>query len=158
MSFHLRVLMFILAGSICSGADNHLSPKELLYVLNIQTWRVRVPASDDHTWSFKLIPKEERKLTSPRPANLSKKTNYLLALRGIGEDKFDFVLPGLRGTSRGVLNLCEEGLNCEYYSYSWMDRPEYSADGDQCALAQFTVGYGGNPTHYLILVKVRSRP
>jgi len=140
------------------GSAQDLSPKELLYVLNIQTWRVRVPASDDHTWTFKVIPKELRKPFSSKPTNLSRRANQLLALRGIGENKFDFVLPGPSGTSRGVLDLCEAGLNCEYYDYSWLEKLECSADGDQCALAEFTVGFGKEPTHYLVLVQARSKP
>jgi hypothetical protein len=150
--------VLLLTCSLCNGSGKDLSPKELLYILNIQTWRVRVPASDAYTWTFKVIPKELRKPMNPRPFNLSKGANYLLALRGIRENKFDFVLPGPSGTSRGVLDLCEEGLSCEYYSYSWLDKPECSADGDQCVLAQFTVGFGNEPTQYLVLVQARSRP
>lgn len=158
MSFRIGVLLVFLTGTTCSGGDKDLSPKELLYILNIQTWRVPVPASDDYTWTFKVIPKEQREPPSPRPANLSRRANYLLALRGIGENKFDFVLPGPSGTSRGVLDLCKEGLNCEYYGYSWLEKLECTANGDQYALAQFTVGFGSEPTHYLVLVQARSRP
>jgi len=158
MSTKIAALLLLLTGTLCGASCDDLSPKELLYILNIKGWRVRVPASDDYTWTFKIIPKNQRKLTSPRPANLSKRANYLVALRGIGENKFDFVLPGPSGTSRGVLDLCEEGLNCEYYSHSWLEKPECSADGGQCALARFTVGFGNEPTHYLVLVQARSRP
>ncbi len=158
MSSKLAPFLLLLTGTLYGGSSADLTPKELLYVLDIQSWRVRVPASDDYTWTFKIISKDQRKLTSPRPANLSKRANYLLALRGSGENKFDFVLQGPRGTSRGVLDLCEEGLNCEYYRYSWLEKPECSADGGQCALARFTVGFGNEPTHYLVLVQTRSRP
>lgn len=158
MSFRIAALFLILFVPVCKGGDTRLSLKELLYVLNIQAWRVRVPASADYTWTFKVIPREERKAASPSSVNLSKKADYLLTLRGIGENKFDFVLPGPGGTSRGVLDLCEEGLNCEYYSYSWVDKPECSAKGDQCVLARFAVGFETNTTHYLVLVPARSRP
>ena len=147
----------LLAGTLWARSGD-VSFKELLDILNVQTWRVRVPASNAYDWTFKVIPREQLKAPSTKPSNLSKKADYLLALRGIGDDKFDFVLPGRSGTSRGVLNLCEEGLDCEYYGYSWLQKPECSQDGDQCALAEFTVGFGKTPTHYLVLAQARSRP
>jgi hypothetical protein len=146
------------AGAITASAQSRVTLDELLGILDIHVFRVRVPNDPVYVWSIEVLKSDGVKPTGTWPKGLSGKTR-LLALRDIGSDQLEFTLPDAHGFSKGQLNLCNEGVTCKgQYSISWRKVPTYSADGDQCVVAEIANEADPAPSLFLALVRTRSRP
>jgi hypothetical protein len=88
-----------IAGQVSSG--------ELLQMLNIHTWRIRVPSGVHEVWDIRALTKEQLHAQGNSPRGLTTRATYLLAFREVDEHKFEFTLPELKGASRGVQDLCK---------------------------------------------------
>lgn len=154
----IATLLLGFTGAIAAFAQSRVSVDELLIILDIHVFRVRVPNDPAYVWSIEVLKPDAVKLTGKRPTGLSQSTK-LLALRDVGSDQLEFTLPDAHGSSKGQLNLCNEGVTCEgQYSISWRKLPTYSADGEQCVVAEITNQTDQRPSLFLALVRARSRP
>jgi len=90
-----------------------VSTKELLQILKIHTWRIRVPSGVHQAWDIKALKKEQLHAQGTNPRGLTQQATYLLAFREVDEDKFEFTLPEVKGSSKGVQDLCELGADCK---------------------------------------------
>ena len=132
--------------------------QELLGILDVHIFRVRIPSDPVYVWSIEVLKKAAVRPSGTRIIGLSRSTK-LLALRDVGSDQIEFTLPDARGSSKGHLNLCEEGVSCKgQYSISWKKVPTYSADGEQCVVAEITNEMDREPSLFLTLTRARSRP
>lgn len=121
------------------AAQPPLDMKELLRILKIQTWRIRVPSDARYVWDIKPLRKQELHVAGMRPRGLTVSAKYLLAFREIDDNKFEFTLPELKGFSQGNESFCELGADCKgHYSVQWRPTPTYSADGEQCVLGELS--------------------
>ena len=156
---YIAVLFLLsVAGTTTLSAQAHVTLDELAGILNIHVFRVRVPTDAAYVWSIEVLKSSAVKPTGKRPTGLSR-TPKLLAFRDVGSDQIEFTLPDARGSSKGQLNLCEEGVSCKgQYSISWKRTPAYSADGEQCVVAEITNEMDQQPSLFLALVRARSRP
>lgn len=145
-------------GATAAFAQSRVSVDELLGILDIHVFRVRVPNDSAYVWSIEVLKPDAVKPLGRRPTGLSQSMK-LLALRDVGSDQLEFTLPDAHGSSKGQLKLCNEGVTCEgQYSISWRNHPTYSAGGEQCVVAEITNGADQRPSLFLVLVRTRSRP
>ena len=150
--------LLVIAGMATLSAQTHVTTDELLGILGIHAFRVHVPNDPAYVWSIELLKSTDVKPAAKRPSGLSRYTK-LLALRELPSDEIEFTLPDARGSSKGQLNLCEEGVSCKgQYSISWKKSPTYSADGEQCLIAEITNEADQRPSLFLALTRARSRP
>jgi hypothetical protein len=131
---------------------------ELLRILRITTYRVRVPADTDHVWDLQVLKSDDVKRTGPQPRGLTTSTG-LLSLREGANGVYQFTLPERGGaSSQGEFDLCKS-ISCEgQWSIRWLETPWYSMDGSQCILAQFSNLSDSKPSAVIALVKVRNKP
>jgi hypothetical protein len=127
--------LLVIAGMATLSVQTHVTTDELLGILGIHAFRVHVPNDPAYVWSIELLKSASVKPAAERSSGLSRNTK-LLALRELPSDEIEFTVPDARGSSKGQLNLCEEGVSCKgQYSICWKKSPTYSADGEQCIIA-----------------------
>jgi hypothetical protein len=154
----VAMLLLGIAGAVVSLPQSRVSVNELLGILDIHVFRVRVPSDPAYVWSIEVLRPNSVKPAGPRPTGLSR-TTKLLAIRDIGSDQLEFTLPDAHGSSKGQLELCNEGVTCKgQYTITWRKAPKYSVGGDQCVVAEITNETEQHPSLFLVLVRTRSRP
>ena len=131
---------------------------ELLRILRITSFRVRVPSDPKDVWDIQVLRPNQLKVTGTRPKGLTAPTE-LLAFRDKGESLYEFTLPEKGGAfSQGDFDLCKQ-ISCEgQYSLKWLRKPRYSIDGNQCVLAEFANLSDVKPSAFIVLVRARSSP
>lgn len=146
------------AQPMCSQHGSPPTTAELLRILRITTFRVRVPAEADHVWDIRVLKREDVKRPGPQPKGLTVST-ALLSMQETRSGVYQFTLPERGGaSSQGEFDLCKE-ISCEgQWSITWRKRPSYSADGDQCVLAEFTNLSDEKPSAVIALVRVKNKP
>jgi hypothetical protein len=155
-------LTAVCAGPFCqrfSGQQTtHLTTAELLRILRISTFRIRVSQHKGDVWDIKMLRKDDLKPQSINPQGLTK-SKWLLSMLDTGAGKYEFTLPELdRAFSQGIFEICKE-ISCEgIYSVKWFKQPLYSADGTQCILGEFSNLDDVKPSAYIALVRARSFP
>jgi hypothetical protein len=138
-----------------SQVDTH----ELLQILRIHTWRIRVPTAADEVWTVAGVSDRQLHSTGKKPAGLTPIPKELFAFRELGNDKLEFTFSDWKRATHGTEDLCRLGTDCsQRYELLWNDEPSYSADGEQCVLGQ--IAYPAKREKlFLILVRTnRSSP
>ena len=157
-----RILVLLFASAMCFTAvpqSAQVSNPELLRILKIHAWRVRVPNGAHQVWNIVALNKEQLHAGGGRPLGLTERSNYLLAFRETEKDKFEFTLPEMRGFSQGVQDLCELGADCDgQYELHWNRVPRYSADGEQCIVGELTNTFSDHKKIFIALVRVKNTP
>jgi hypothetical protein len=157
--FFVFVFFIAMCLAPASRAVGQVSAPELLQILKIHTWRIRVPSGPHQVWDIVALRKEQLHASGENPRELTLRANYLLAFRETDKDKFEFTLPELRGVSQGVQDLCEFGADCaRQYELHWNTVPRYSADGEQCILGELTNTFGGQGKLFIALGRVNNTP
>ena len=164
VTFHRRAvlsfaaLLGLWAQPLLSQHGSPPTTVELLRILRITTYRVRVPAEANHVWNIEVLKREDVKHQGPQPKGLTVST-ALLSMQETRSGVYQFNLPERGGaSSQGEFELCKE-ISCEgQWSIKWLKRPSYSADGSQCVLAEFTNLSDEKPSAVIALVSVRNKP
>jgi len=132
--------------------------RELLRILRITTFRVRVPSDPKDVWDIQVLRSDQLKAPGLHPLGLTAPAE-LLAFRDKGEGLYEFTLPEKGGHfSQGDFDLCKQ-ISCEaQYSLKWLRKPRYSIDGNQCVLAEFANLSDLKPSAFIVLVRARSSP
>jgi hypothetical protein len=129
--------------------------RELLDDLGFNVFRVRIP--ERGFWSMRVLPADSVKGKSQSPEGLSHETK-LISVRDLGFNKLEYILPIPRGFTKGELNVCDGGVSCKGpYSIAWRKSLAYSAEGDQCVIADIADPSGQPPSLFLVLVRVSER-
>jgi hypothetical protein len=156
---HVFLLVAAACFALSSIATGQVSTKELLQILKIHTWRIRVPSGAHQVWDIRAIKEEQLHAQGNNPRDLTEQATYLLAFREVDENKLEFTLPELKGSSQGIQDLCELGADCKrQYELHWNILPRYSADGEQCVIGELTNTFGDQGKLFVTLVRVKNVP
>jgi hypothetical protein len=158
-SFVVIAMLFVLSSVPLSAQHGTPpNPHELLNILRITTFRIRVPIDPANVWDIKILKPDELKSKGSQPLGLTRPT-YLFSMREKESGVYEFTLPERSGAfSQGDFELCKE-TSCEgQYGVKWLKQPAYSADGNQCVLAEFSNLSDAKPSAFIALVRARSRP
>jgi hypothetical protein len=157
---YCAALFLISMGSVHLNSQYGTQPntKELLNLLRVTTFRIRVSLDPADVWDIKILKPEQLKKSSTHPKGLTK-PSYLFSMREKSSGIYEFTLPELNGAfSQGDFELCKE-TSCEgQYGIKWLKEPLYSAEGDQCVFGEFSNLSDSTPSAYFVLVRARSRP
>ena len=135
-------------------ADQQLTYSELLQVLRIHTWTVRVPTTAGQHWTVTSLGVRELHPVGKKPAGLTPAPERLVALREAGQDRLEYTLWESKEAAEGVEDLCKLGASCGApYELRWNKSPEYSADGEQCVLGQIVNKSNPDAKIYIVLVR-----
>jgi hypothetical protein len=154
-----RKMTLITATVVClvalpAFADQQLTYRELLEVLRIHTWTVRVPSATGQYWTVTSLTISELHPAGKKPTGLTPAAERLVALREAGQDKLEYTLWQLKDMTEGVEDLCKLGASCGApYEIRWNKSPEYSADGEQCVLGQIVNQSNPDGKVYIVLVR-----
>jgi hypothetical protein len=135
-------------------AEQQLTYSELLQVLRIHTWTVRVPTIAGQHWTVTALGARELRPVGKNPAGLTPTPERLVALREAGQDKLEYTLWESQDVTQGVEDLCKLGASCGApYELHWNKSPEYSADGEQCVLGQIVNKSNPDAKAFIVLVR-----
>ena len=154
-----RKIAFIITVLVCLApipvsADQQLTYSELLLVLRIHTWTVRVPTTAGQHWTVTALSRTELHPVGKKPTGLTPAPQRLVALREAGQDKLEYTLWESNDVSAGVEDLCKLGAPCgSPYELQWNKSPEYSADGEQCVLGLILNKSNPDAKVYIVLVR-----
>jgi hypothetical protein len=161
-TFSATIMLAVLAPlALCQSARTQQTAPpttmELLRILRITTFRVRVPSQNGYTWNMVILPHKDLRPAGTNPPNLTKYTG-LLSMRRTGGDKYEFTLPDRGGSySQGDFDVCKETACDGQYSIKWLKQPTYSADGTQCVLGEFSNEFADQAApSFIVLVRVRN--
>jgi hypothetical protein len=158
------VLLLAVAFGVCCTcltAQKTSAPptmSELLRILRITSFRVRTPNEAGFVWDLEVLKRDEVKPRGASPKGLTNRAG-LLSMRETRDGVYEFTLPDRNGAySQGDFDLCKEVSCSGQYSIAWLKHPVYSADGTQCLLGEFSNLGDEQPSAYIALVRVSSRP
>jgi hypothetical protein len=150
----LITTLVVCLAAIPAFADQQLTYRELLQVLRIHTWTVRVPTAAGQHWIVTSLSVRELHPVGKKPAGLTPAPQRLVALREAGQDKLEYTLWESKDATEGVEDLCKLGASCGApYKLYWNKSPEYSADGEQCVLGQIVNKSNPDAKVYIVLVR-----
>lgn len=97
--FAAVLLLAVSAATVAFCSQPKVSMDELISILGIRVWRVRVPTDTAYVWDIHILTRNEQKTSGPNPTGLSKATK-LLAFRDVDSEQCIVVEITNEGDSR----------------------------------------------------------